>query len=167
MCLHSLHEDRSGTPTLDLAASINLLSFQGTSSLLDILTVVILTSAPYKIHEVSCLNVYCRWLVLLRAPFRKLEEFWLLVLSEKTERCLWELRLLLHLFYSQQLVILFRQPPLEWLLKQPLDSQLTVELKIKTTDSGTGIDWVPITPFLLRAVGLQAANLPSLGFPIL
>lgn len=28
------------------------------------------------------------------------------------------------------------QSPLEWLLKQPLDSQLTVELKIKTTNSG-------------------------------
>ena len=27
------------------------------------------------------------------------------------------------------------QSPLAWLLKQPLDSQLTVELKIKITDS--------------------------------
>ena len=59
MCLHSLHEDRSGSLTLDLAASINLLSFQGPSSSLDMLTVVKLTSALYKMHEVSCLNVYC------------------------------------------------------------------------------------------------------------
>lgn len=59
------------------------------------------------------------------------------------------------------------QSPSEWLLKQPLDSQLTVELKIKITNSVTGMDWVPSSPLLLRAVGLQATNLASLGFPIL